>query len=252
MIYKCIHCLAETDRTKDHIFPKQWYPDNTPGDVQRPTAPACAPCNNALGKLEVRLFRKLAMCIDHTKPEVSGIQKKLFADLGIGIDMRLLKPAKINEIRIRQANARKLLADSEPYREGMIAFPGLGPRPGFPMEGLRSIPVPEAELKPVCEKIMRGLEYAYKERYVEKPYRLEIQFVDEDADIANVEKMFATRLPDTIGPGFKVERLHADEDPNTVLYRVIVWGTLTIYGCILPDTIPRRERGSYGDSLETH
>lgn len=245
---RCIHCLAETEYTRDHVFPKHWYPDTTPDHIQRPVAPACSTCNNFLGKLESILFKKLALCIDHAKPEVSGIKNKLFTDLGFGVDMRLLKPKKIEEIKLRRRAAEKLLASTKPYDGKGKAFPGLGGPVGYPSGELRYFLVPDRELLPVCEKIIRGLEYVYKGRYLEAPYRLEIHFVDEVADISSVETMFSTRLPETVGPGFKVERLSAREDQDTVLYRVTVWGTIAIYGAIMPDSIPPRGQ-SYGKSV---
>lgn len=233
---RCIHCLKETECTRDHVFPKQWYPDNTPETLQRPVAPACSDCNNALGRLETKLFKKMAMCVDHKKAEASGIKKKLFTDLGFGIDLRLLSPKKLKEIEIRRAAAKKLLDSAEPYTKDVKPFPGLGPAEGYPLESLKMIPVPEEELLPVSEKIIRGLEYHYRQRYVEEPYRLDIHFVDS-ADISEVEKLLTERLPDIYGPGFKVERLHTAEDPDTVLYRVTVWGTIQIYGSIIPPDI---------------
>ena len=56
---RCIHCretLVET--TRDHVFPSSWYPETTPDEVQRWTAPSCERCNGHYGRMEVK---RLAM-----------------------------------------------------------------------------------------------------------------------------------------------------------------------------------------------
>jgi hypothetical protein len=52
---QCIHCGAAVDETtKDHVFPASWYPETTPEEIQRWTAPSCGACNNRLGSIEKR------------------------------------------------------------------------------------------------------------------------------------------------------------------------------------------------------
>jgi hypothetical protein len=65
---RCVHCgqvLAE--ETRDHVFPKSWYPETATGEIQRWTVPSCDACNNKLGGIEKVVFNRLALCVDPRK-----------------------------------------------------------------------------------------------------------------------------------------------------------------------------------------
>jgi hypothetical protein len=71
---RCIHCREPLAKpTKDHVFPSSWYPDTTPKDVERWTAPSCGRCNEELGRLEKDLLLFFACCMDPTKPATKGL-----------------------------------------------------------------------------------------------------------------------------------------------------------------------------------
>lgn len=49
---KCVHCLTDpVDRNWDHMFPKSWYPDTTPENLEKWQIPSCIACNARYGKL---------------------------------------------------------------------------------------------------------------------------------------------------------------------------------------------------------
>lgn len=136
---------------------------------------------------------------------------------------------------IRRKNLAKLVAEARPYDPEIEPFPGLGPHLEYPLEIQKSIPVPEKELKLICKKIIRGLEYyVNNHRFIEEPYRLSVYFVKQNADIQDVHNIlekFGTHKE--YGPGFTVQRAEAKEAGiSSVLYRVTVWDTLTLYGSI--------------------
>ncbi len=58
---RCTYCFAELKRgqnkTKDHIFPRKWYPTNSDPHAQRPTVYACSKCNARFKMVEDRLRR---------------------------------------------------------------------------------------------------------------------------------------------------------------------------------------------------
>src|SRR5262249_9545678 len=149
--------------TKDHVFPKSWYTDDTPSWVQRWTVPSCATCNGKFGALEKGLFLRLAMCIDPAKAEASGITKALLRSLGVW------EGISDGEREIRKKLLKGILAETKPYR-GEKPLPGLGPHQGFPPEIQRTIPIPENLLMAVLGKIFRGSEYILNnDRYVMPP-----------------------------------------------------------------------------------
>ena len=50
---KCVHCLRYCDSpTSDHVFPKSWYPDTTPQNMEKWQIPSCENCNTEYSKIE--------------------------------------------------------------------------------------------------------------------------------------------------------------------------------------------------------
>jgi hypothetical protein len=83
---RCVHCRkAIKKKTKDHVFPRSWYPKTTPANVQRWTVPSCADCNGKFGELEKELFIKAAMCVGPVKAEAAGLSRKAVESLGVGV-----------------------------------------------------------------------------------------------------------------------------------------------------------------------
>ncbi len=232
---RCVHCLKKLDDvSRDHVFPKSWYPDNTPANVQRPTVPTCFRCNNNLGKLEKELFLRLAMCVDPQKAQASGINRKMLDSFGIGNEANLSK----GELVARRQTLRRIIGESKPYNpeSGIKPFPSFGFHSGYPINKQRIMPVP-IELKTVALKVVKGLEfYLNNERYIEQPYKAKIYFVDEGENIEDVYLVLAKHgIRKEFGPGFSVERVEGKykSDFMDVIYRIVVWGTLIIYGSIM-------------------
>ena len=214
---KCIHCLKESENiTKDHVFPRSWYTDDTPSWIQRWTAPSCSECNQKFGKMEQDLFVKLAACIDPHKAEASGINNKLKKTF-----------AK------RPHFTRSLLAELRPYTKGKKVFPGLGPHSNFPIESQLYIPAP-TELIPVLEKIFRGVEYVMAGEYIEYPYKLKIYHIEkEPQEIKNIFNQCGQK--EILGPGFKIERAVPTGIKRPVIYKQTTWGTIVSYASIFED-----------------
>jgi hypothetical protein len=232
---KCVHCLEQitTDQTRDHVFPTSWYPNTTPTKVQRWTVPSCSGCNGTFGELEKELFIRLAICVDPTKAEASGISKDALRSMGVGVQD--LDP---EERAHRTALLKKVLGDSVPLKDigDVPLVPGLGPHVGFSVDQQRAVTIPDDLLKRVAGKILRGCEYKLnKKAYVEEPYRLEI-YLAHDNDVSNLTAVFETLQATTLGPGFEVRRGESTPgESHTVLYRVTIWGTIKIYASISRD-----------------
>jgi len=81
---RCVHCLRRSESlTADHIVPSSWYPDTTPSNVERWTAPSCRECNAYLGALERDLVIRLVLCVNPRSPAASGLAAKVFRTLGL-------------------------------------------------------------------------------------------------------------------------------------------------------------------------
>ena len=117
------------EETRDHVFPRSWYPETTPGEIQRWTVPCCATCNNKLGRMEREVFTRLALCVDPRKAEVAGLSAKAMRSMGIGVEGLGAKEAEQ-----RRAQKLKVIRSTVPYKAGIETLPGMGPHPGFPEE----------------------------------------------------------------------------------------------------------------------
>jgi DUF2934 family protein len=235
---RCIHCRETlTKATKDHVFPSSWYPDTTPDEVQRWTAPSCERCNGDFGGLEKQLLVFFACCIDPRKAAARGLYERVRRTMGIGVE-DLTEEEKGH----REALRRKLLSEAEPYSPDMLPhiIPGLGPHPEAAESSQRQLTIESESVYAVVKKIVRGCEYWLADgRIVEPPYEIEVFFPSETPDF--VEKMMAGFAfgPVHLGPGLRIRRGAAHDDPRSVLYELVIWETMTAYASILP---PEEER----------
>src|SRR3569623_1329937 len=79
---RCVHCLKENVRRNwDHVFPRSWYPDSTPPNMEKWSMPTCHRCNSEYGSLENELLTQLAFCVDPKAAASSGILARVFRGL---------------------------------------------------------------------------------------------------------------------------------------------------------------------------
>jgi hypothetical protein len=228
---RCVHCcILKGKESKDHVFPTSWYPETTPVNVQRWTVPSCRECNRRLGKIERELFMRLALCVDPRRAEASGLAAKALRSMGVRAD-----GISIVERIHRTALKLKIRASMSRVVHGMGTLPGLGVHPGFAEEEQYSIQVPSDQLHSLGEKVIRGCEYVLGGgRFVEAPYSVKIFFVHAGDVPPQVVAMFEGVQARTtnLGPGFIVQRIAAFDEPNAVMYKIAIWGSLVIYGTV--------------------
>jgi hypothetical protein len=126
---RCVHCRKEVpERNWDHVFPKSWYPDTTPQNLEKWQIPSCIPCNRKYGKIEEDLIGR-------------------FAVAAAGRDDR--------DAAARLVKRRKFSADM--YKGEGIAgaqvMPGLGERWGRPLAEQQAIKLPGEKLMAMTRKI---------------------------------------------------------------------------------------------------
>lgn len=215
---RCVHCLRTTeDITYDHGFPNSWYPDSTPSTVQRWTAPSCRKCNHELGRLEKDMLIRMVLCIDPRKEAVSGLAAKVLRSLGLHVK-NLSEDEKAYRDRLGSRLRAELLPNAEIAAETVI--PGLGPHENSPW----MVPFPWASLSIITEKIVRVCEHKIKGRFVESPYGVRTSVDSAAGVLPEPLRPFATVA--RFGPGFKVTRLSAIEDPLIVRYWISIWDAL--------------------------
>ena len=80
---------------------------------------------------------------------------------------------------------------------------------------------------------MRGCEFVLAQRYIEPPYILKVYFPNVEG-INGLESMIAGVATESLGPGLEIKRAPTGEDPLSVMYRLRIWGTLTVFATVLP------------------
>jgi hypothetical protein len=244
---RCIHCREElTTVTKDHVFPSCWYPDTTPAQVQRWTAPSCKSCNEHFGELEKELLVYLVYCIDPRKPAAQGLYERARRTLGIGVE-----DLSDEEKQHRDMMRRKLMNEAQPYSAEIEPhiLPGLGPHPEAPANSQMQVRIKAESINEVVKKIVRGCEYWLAGgRIIEPPYEINVFYpTSTPADVNNLMAAFAFG-PVHLGPGLKIRRGAAHDDPLSVIYELVIWDTLTVYASILPHAAEEPKDRSTSDA----
>jgi len=128
-IERCVHCLVElmkppksgmvtdTSATLDHVFPKHWFPESTPQNLNRWTVPACHKCNDELGGIEKVLLNRMALCLDLTKPELMALYRKVRRGLALNLSEEERKQIDPEELKVREADKKKVFGDVKPWDE---------------------------------------------------------------------------------------------------------------------------------------
>ncbi|MDP3729157.1 MAG: hypothetical protein Q8R26_00150 [bacterium] len=231
---KCIHCKIETTEITqahlpseiawDHIPSSSWYTDNTPPNIQRWTVPSCRRCNIELGAAENLIRTYIVPGINQDKQEIFGLRERVFRSLGIGLKNKL----NPEEFEKRKNGAIKLYKKFRAVCPDMEFYPNFGHMEESTIERQHAVEIPKDTLIKVFGKIFRGAEYILNnKRIIESPFELMVFIGNDILIFRRLDHLF--NRTENLGPGFRIQRLAGKE---SVLYKVMVWGTLIAYGSI--------------------
>jgi hypothetical protein len=232
---KCVHCLKDAvDRNWDHVFPKSWYPNTTPQNLEKWQIPSCVPCNSRYGKIEDELIGRFAVALDSKNPASAGL---------VETAIRAINPAAGHDecdAAARLAKQRNFLADMYKVEEipGAQMMPGLGERWGRPMAQQQAIKIPGEKLMDMTRKIVRGHAYLNDNMFIEPPYEIEC-YLAEDENVKDVKELL-----DKYGkeykrePGLVIRRAPVEGDPLTALYEITFWDQFKTYATVSKPEAP--------------
>jgi hypothetical protein len=223
---KCVHCLKDpVVLTSDHMFPKAWYPDTTPENLEKWQIPACVTCNSRYGKIENDLLGRIALTLDSKNPASAGLVEKA---------LRALNPAAAQnegDAAAREARAKKILGDM--YKGEQInsanVVPGLGERWARPVEQQLAVKIPEESFPAMTEKIVRGLVYREDGAFIEPPRKIECFLAEEER--AKEVKELLDKHGKVFGrePGLAIRRAELDGGD---LYEITFWDQFKTYATV--------------------
>jgi len=236
----CIYCLYKEGSTKDHLFPRRWYPSSTSSKIQRITVPACRECNQKYAKIEDALFLRVAVSLEDPVDGARGLSE---------IGMKRLRfsdhPIGSKEYKVRKKAFMELLEELQPYKPEST-LDGFGPKPEIRSEF--AVKIGTERLLKIGEKIVKGLEYELFGRLVRPPRRVEIYPVYINDRLTPYYEKWQELLDPVkkvmnLGPAFKVEFGTDPCNAETSLFRMRIWDHITIWGwCINRTRIVRTSR----------
>lgn len=233
----CAYCGELSDSLEDeHVFPESWYPSSTPADAERIKVPSCSKCNRDLGRLEERLQRQWATCIDATHPAAVGIWERVIRSMRpeLGRDER--------DARVRAGTRAKL---KKAIRTVPIAaagsFPGFGAleatwssQPsGLVALSADAVMIDSKDVEAFTAKLVRGLHFLAHGAPIPADVTLNTYVVREDAWPELLEKV-STMTPRGVPPGFIFWRAVANENPMFGLWYFLIWGQVFLQATTIP------------------
>ena len=230
---RCVYCLRFSEElTSDHVFPKSWYPDTTPLNLEKWQVPACQKCNKEYGKLEGELLLRLGLCLDPKAPKSLGVPDKVSRSINPNL-------GKTEADRVHRRNRKKKVL-REVQRIGVkdvpkeSIFPNFNAAPDMAYEEQLPILLSESTLKKFGEKLVRGITYIINNRYIERDHKIEIFFVhDKNAcEITSLIKFLGKEYH--CGPGVCIGAAFGIDEPLDGLFAINIWGKLRVYAAVQP------------------
>ena len=228
---RCTYCLKHFEKlTSDHVFPRGWYPDTTPQNLEKWQVPACEECNTKYSKIEGELLQKIGLCIAPEKLASLGIADKVLRSLNPKYARNAI------DSQHREKNREKLLKNLIPATPSTAdsIVPGFGPWPGVELSEQHGILVPKKSLDLFGEKLIRGFTYEMHTRYIEADHEVSVWIAHEEHAKPLIESIRQHGAEYHRGPGIIIGAAYIPEDPLSGVFKITIWGTLNLYGAILP------------------
>ena len=233
---RCVHCLKDNVvLTSDHMFPKAWYPDATPENLEKWQFPACNECNNRYSKIErdllgqIRDFarhqassfrRTRRCCVERNLIPMPGTTRKTMLPAKPRLKKVLAEMCEGEEIPDDPESSRDLANDGDVLRQSKSE--SKSPAPAW----MRW-----------TKKIVRGLAYREDGQFVEPPYEI-AAFVDNEG------AAFAKEMVEKAGkeferePGLVVRRATVEGDHRTAIYEITFWQQFKTYATVQKTGVP--------------
>jgi hypothetical protein len=228
---RCTYCLKHFEElTSDHVFPRGWYPETTPKNLEKWQVPACEECNTKYSKVEGELLQKIGLCIAPDQFAALGIADKV---------LRSLNPKHARDSidrRYREKGREKILKNLIPAVNSPLEsiVPGFGLFSGTDPREQYAIPVPKSSIDLLGEKLIRGFTYEKHARYIEADHEVSIWVAHEEHAKPLIESIRRHGAEYHQGPGIKIGAAYTPEDPISGIFEIIIWGKLRLYGAVLP------------------
>jgi hypothetical protein len=210
----------------DHGVPRSWYPDASEHVARRVTAPSCTECNGQLKLVEERTLIPMALGLDRKDPRAAGIAERVLRS----IDPTTAKSESDRRARAARRRRVQAMIGHSPSGEGVL--------PGFePAAGSSGAYLPQSarDLELFGEKLSRVVFYSEYRRYIREPYGVHTHIVQENEATAAVEATIRNGKKIDVPPGIRLAIRVAEDDPNTGLIVIDIWGRARLFTSVVPE-----------------
>ena len=243
---RCVHCGIEvSQRTWDHVFPRGWYPEDSPKDVEKWKIPACRQCNASYGLIEEELGIIIPLCLGPDAPNAKGMYEKALRALdpsqGRNFKDRLRREKK------RQRILQEMIKGNAIPDEG--AYPGLEERWGRPKQDQAALRVDAEYLRRVVEKIIKGITYIEDNRYLDARTEIEHHVVAGEGAEPIEQVLARYGITHSREPGIEVMRAVTPDDGISSLYKITIWGQFVMYASVIRENAKKVAPDNSFDSI---
>lgn len=224
---RCVHCLAQVDAiTADHLFPKSWYPETTPQDLEKWKFPACGKCNKAYGKIEESLRLHLAACLDPKAAASAGIWKRALDSLNPD---KARNPIDAHKRRLARQRFVRSLRKAEPEKYKNHLLPEIRDRP----MGNVALHVSGAHIKRFAEKLVRGTVYITERRYIDTDQEINVSLLQREGEGEILKLLEQFGELHERGPGIRIRKAVAHDAKTNALFVFDIWDQFRFYGYVM-------------------
>jgi hypothetical protein len=226
---KCVHCLNDpVERNWDHVFPRSWYPADSPLALAKWQIPSCIACNDKHGKIESDFISRVGLALEPDHPASRDVVERA---------LRSMKASAGRDIRdssMRLARGRKILAETLQGAEIPIeaTIPGMGERWGRPTEEQIAVLVPAESFEMITKKIVRGIFYIEDGIFLEPPFTIDFFVLPEEATSTWADALDRFGKIYARPPGLVVRRAVSADDGRSSIFEVLFWQQFKTYACV--------------------
>ncbi|OJU19066.1 MAG: hypothetical protein BGN84_00845 [Afipia sp. 62-7] len=210
------------------MFPKAWYPDATPENLEKWQFPCCFECNQRYSKIEGDLLNRVALALDSKNPASAGL---------VDAALRAMDPhagRDEKDAAARAAKGKKILGQmfkGEEIPQDQL-MPGLGERWGRTKDEQLGVQIPRASVDAMTEKIVRGLVYREDGLFIEEPYKIDAFIVSDDGAKVPMELLEKAGKDFKREPGLEIRRATVEGDERAGLYEITFWQQFKTYAMV--------------------
>lgn len=222
---RCVHCLQVVEAiTDDHLFPKSWYPETTPTNLEKWKIPSCGPCNKAYGKLESELRLQLVSCVDPNSEAAAGLWKKALDSLNPD------KGRSPLDKRMRKLTRDRFLKQLRPAENVPMdhVLPETKPDRA---KGTIALVVSAKGLHRFVEKLVRGTVFITEQRYIENK-KIGMAFLrpEDEKDVLQILEQFG-ELHER-GPGIRIRKAYSADAKDNPIFVFDIWDQFRVYAYV--------------------